>query len=111
MAPGQPQREDYEYRRRGARNLFRFCEPRAGWCHAAITERRATEDFAHRMQWLVDEAYPAVPLVRLVLDTLNTHRKGALYQTFPAPPLLSMNSGGASLSGWNFTTLPSMAAG
>ena len=35
------------------------------------------------MRWLVDEAYPD-PLVRLVLDNLNTHRKASLYQTFPA---------------------------
>ena len=36
------------------------------------------------MRWLVDEAYPDVPVIRLVLDNLNTHRKGSLYQTFPA---------------------------
>ena len=42
------------------------------------------EDFAHRMRWLVDEAYPEVPVVRLVLDNLNTHRMASLYQTFPA---------------------------
>ena len=50
----------------------------------AITERRTTENFAHQMRWLVDEAYPDVPLVRLVLDNLNTHRKASSYQTFPA---------------------------
>ena len=32
----------------------------------------------------MDEAYPSVPVVRLVLDNLNTHRKASLYQTFPA---------------------------
>ena len=41
-------------------------------------------DFAHQMRWLVDEAYPDVPVVRLVLDNLNTHRKASLYQAFPA---------------------------
>ena len=49
-----------------------------------ITERRSTQDFARQMRWLVDEAYPDVPVVRLVLDNLNTHRKASLYQTFPA---------------------------
>ena len=29
--PGRPQRQDYEYRREGARNLFLACEPLAGW--------------------------------------------------------------------------------
>ena len=28
--PGQPRREDYEYRRQGTRNLFLFIEPLAG---------------------------------------------------------------------------------
>ena len=36
------------------------------------------------MRWLVDQAYPEVPVVRLVLDNLNTHRVASLYQTFPA---------------------------
>ena len=33
----------------------------------------------------MDEAYPDVPVVRLVLDNLNTHRMASLYETFPAP--------------------------
>ena len=37
------------------------------------------------MRWLVDEAYPDAPVVRVVLDNLNTHRPASLYQTFPAP--------------------------
>ena len=82
--PVRPRREDYEYRRQGTRNLFLACEPLAGWRHVAVTERRTIEDFAHQMRWLVDEAYPDVPVIRLVLDNLNTHRKGSLYQTFPA---------------------------
>lgn len=82
--PGRPKREDYEYRREGTRNLFLACEPKAGWRHVAVTQRRTIEDFAHQMRWLVDEAYPDVPVVRLVLDNLNTHRPASLYQTFPA---------------------------
>ena len=50
----------------------------------AVTERRSAEDFAHQMRWLVDLAYPDVPVVRVVLDNLNTHRKASLYQAFPA---------------------------
>ena len=82
--PGKPKRQDYEYRREGTRNLFLACEPRAGWRHVAVTERRTKEDFARQMQWLADEAYPDVPVVRLVLDNLNTHRMASLYETFPA---------------------------
>ena len=43
------------------------------------------QDFAHQMRWLVDVAYPDAPVVRVVLDNLNTHRMASLYETFPAP--------------------------
>ena len=82
--PGRPLRQDYEYRREGTRNLFLACEPLAGWRHVAVTQRRTMQDFAHQMRWLVDEAYPEVPVVRLVLDNLNTHRAASRYETFPA---------------------------
>ena len=82
--PGRPQRQDYEYRREGTRNLFLACEPLAGWRHVAVTQRRTMQDFAHQMRWLVDEAYPGIPVVRVVLDNLNTHRTASLYETFPA---------------------------
>ena len=70
--PGRPKREDYEYVPAGTRNLFLTCKPR----------RRTMGDFAHQMRWLVDEAYPDVPVTRLVLDNLNTHRTASLYETF-----------------------------
>ena len=81
--PGRPRHQDYEYVRGGTRNLFLTCEARAGWRHVAITKQRTRQDFAHQMRWLVDQAYPDVPVVRLVLDNLNTHRVASLYQTFP----------------------------
>ena len=82
--PGVPQRQDYEYRREGTRNLFLACEPLAGWRRVEVTERRTKQDFAHQMRWLVDEAYPETEAVRVVLDNLNTHRKASLYEAFPA---------------------------
>ena len=66
--PGLPLRQDYEYRREGTRNLFLACEPLAGWRQVAVTQRRTMQDFAHQMRWLVDEAYPEVEVVRVVLD-------------------------------------------
>ena len=82
--PGRPARQDYEYRREGTRNLFLACEPLAGWRQVVVTQRRTMQDFAHQMRWLVDEAYPETPVVRVVLDNLNTHRAASLYETFPA---------------------------
>ncbi len=81
-APGRPRREDYEYLRGGTRNLFLTCEPLAGWRHVAVTERRTKVDFAHQMRWLVDEAYPNVPLAQVASDNLSTNGKASLYEAF-----------------------------
>ncbi len=72
--PGRPQRQDSKCRREGTRNLFLACEPPAGWRQVAVTQRRTMQDFAHQMRWLVDEAYPEVPVVRVVLDNLCLRR-------------------------------------
>ena len=50
----------------------------------AVTKRCTMQDFAHQMRWLVDQAYPDIPVVRMVLGNLNTHRIASLYETFPA---------------------------
>ena len=83
--PGRPKRIDYEYKRNGTRNLFVFCEPKGGWRHIEVTERRTSVDFAEQMRWLVDEAYPDVGTVRLVVDNLNTHKMGSLYERLIPP--------------------------
>jgi hypothetical protein len=79
---GRVERFDFEYERRGVRNLFMMCEPKRGWRHVAVTEQRTMQDFARQMKWLVDEAFPAAQRVRVVLDNLNTHRPASLYETF-----------------------------
>lgn len=81
-APGHPERYDYEYQRNGTRNLFMLCEPQAGWRHVAVTGQRTKRDFAHQMQWLVDEQYPEAEVIRLVMDQLNTHKVASLYDAF-----------------------------
>jgi hypothetical protein len=82
-APGQPARDDYEYRREGTCHVFMCFQPLAGWRHVEVTERRTAQDFAHGMQALVDAYLPHAELIRVVLDNLNTHTPAALYQTFP----------------------------
>ena len=81
-APGRVARYDTEYQRNGTRNLLMFCEPKGGWRHVEVTERRTAVDFAHQMRWLVDQAYPDAEVVRLALDNLNTHKLGSLYEAF-----------------------------
>jgi len=77
-----PERYDYEYQRNGTRNLFLFFQPLAGWRHVRVTERRTKTDFAHCMQFLVDELFPDADKIVLVNDNLNTHGPVALYETF-----------------------------
>jgi len=81
--PGTPQRYDYQYQRNGTCNLFVFFEPREGWRHIEVTDRRTKRDFAQRMRLLVDSYYPDAEVIRLVVDNLNTHTPAALYETFP----------------------------
>jgi DDE superfamily endonuclease len=80
--PGHPARHDYEYERRGTRNIFASFEPKAGWRRLDVTERRTAVDFAHAMLRLADEHYPEAEKVRVVLDNLNTHTPASLYKAF-----------------------------
>ena len=68
VEPGQPERVDYEYERRGTRNLFVLVEPRAGFRHVEVTAQRTMQDDARVVRWLVDEVYPQAEYIRLVQD-------------------------------------------
>ena len=81
--PGQPQRVDYEYERRGTANLFMIFEPLAGKRHVKVTERRTAVDFAELLRDLVDAHYPQAEKIVLVMDNLNTHKPASLYEAFP----------------------------
>ena len=81
--PGRPACIDYEYVRHGVRNLFLWVEPLTGRRHVQVTERRTKQDWARFIRDLVELHYPDAAQVVLVLDNLNTHVAGALYETFP----------------------------
>lgn len=81
-APGQPERVDYEYERKGTANLFMVFEPVTGHRQVKVTERRTAVDFAHVIQELVDVQYPQAEKIVLVLDNLNTHTPASLYEAF-----------------------------
>jgi transposase len=82
MAPGNPERVDYEYERNGTTNLFLVTEPLTGWRHVDVTDRRTKHDFARQMRDLVDRHFPDATTIRVVLDNLNTHTPAALYEAF-----------------------------
>ena len=81
--PGQLERYDYEYRRKGTVNLFVVMDVHRPWRKVKVTERRAAEDYALCMRELVDVHYPNAEYIRVVQDNLSTHSAGALYQAFP----------------------------
>lgn len=84
VRPGEPERYDCEYVRHGTANLFMLVEPKGGWRHVAVTDRRTKEDFAQQLRALAVDHFPDARTIHLVLDNLNTHRLSSLYQTFPA---------------------------
>lgn len=79
---GQVERFDYEYKRNGVANLFMICEPKTGWRHVEVTDRHTKLDFAEQMKYLVDVAFPKAKKIRVVMDNLSTHSRGALYDRF-----------------------------
>lgn len=83
--PGQPAREDYEYKREGTCNIFMNVAPHLGWRQVEVSEHRCKPDFALQMRALVDEHFASAHKIRVVLDNLNTHTPGALYEAFGAP--------------------------
>ena len=80
--PGRPKRVDSEYRREGVRDLFLYCEPLAGRRHVRVTERRTRVDWAAGIKDLVDMRYPEAERIVLVMDNLNIHTPGSLYEAF-----------------------------
>lgn len=84
VAPGTPLRVDDEYIRNGVANIFIEVEPLAGKRHVSVTERRTRIDWADFIKEMLDERYPDAQKVILVLDNLNTHNIGSLYEAFPA---------------------------
>jgi len=80
--PGQLKRKDYEYHRNGVVNLFMMFEPLKARRHVKVTDRRTRKDFAECIRELVDVHYPDAEKIVLVLDNLNTHSAGSLYEAF-----------------------------
>jgi hypothetical protein len=80
-APGRPVRYDYEYKRHGVCNVFMANEPLAGKRMVKVTERKTKQDWAHFIAEIAD-CYKDARKITLVMDNLNTHKPGSLYETF-----------------------------
>ena len=75
-------REDSEYVRRGTCSIFVWVEPLRGWRHVDAQPRRTKIDWAHQVERLLTVDYPDAETVVLVMDNLNTHGIGSLYEAF-----------------------------
>lgn len=82
VSQGKPAKHDYEYRRCGVCNIFLACEPLAGKRFIKIKERRTKQDWALFLKEIAEQ-YKEAEKITLVLDNLNTHGPGSLYETFP----------------------------
>jgi len=80
--PGSIAKHDSEYERRGTANVFMAVEPLAGKRTVQVTERRTKIDWAQFIKFLLLTVYPKVATVVLVMDNLNTHGIGSLYEAF-----------------------------
>ena len=81
MKPGKVKKEDYEYMCKGFCRYLLACEPLTGKRFTEVTERRNRADFARfcSVWW---RAYPQAEKIILVMDNLNTHTPGVLYDVF-----------------------------
>ena len=82
LAPGRIARFDHEYERNGVANIFMFTEPLVGRRRVEVTDRRTRHDWALAVKSLLDVEYPDADTVILVMDNLNTHTTGSLYEAF-----------------------------
>lgn len=81
MKTGKEALVDYEYFRCGVCNIFMASEPLAGMRFTKVTEQKTKQDWAKFIKEIVDN-YPKASKITLVLDNLNTHCTGSLYETF-----------------------------
>lgn len=82
MMPGQPEKYDYEYERKGVNNVFMVFEPLTGERHVSVTDHRTKVDWAKYIKDIVDTHYPEAAKITVVMDNLNTHKPSSLYQAF-----------------------------
>lgn len=82
LSKGHPERQDYEYERCGVCNVFMANEPLAGQRITKVTAHKTKRDWALFVKDIA-ERYPEAQQITLVMDNLNTHSPGALYETFP----------------------------
>lgn len=80
-SPGQLARHDYEYKRCGTCNVFMANEPLASTRMVEVTENKTKVDWAYFVEKIASH-YEDAEKITLVMDNLNTHVPGSLYEAF-----------------------------
>ena len=83
-------REDNEYVRKGTCSIFMWNEPLGGKRYVSASCQRTRQDWAREVKKIATEHYPDAQKVVLVMDNLNTHTIGSLYETFPPEEALRL---------------------
>jgi len=80
--PGQLEKYDYEYKRKGTCNIFVAVAPKVGMRIVKVTDTRKKEDFAYFVEDLIENHFPNASCIQLVLDNLNTHFATSIIEAF-----------------------------
>lgn len=78
---GRAARYDYEYERCGVACVFLAVEPLSGQRRVRVMERRTRTDWSYFLRDIARH-WPQAETITLVMDNLNTHEPGSLYETF-----------------------------
>ena len=81
-SPGSDRKEDSEYVRHGTCSIFVWVQPLAGRRRVVARPRRTMIDWAREVDHLLSVDYPDAARIVLVMDNLNTHTLGSLYEAF-----------------------------
>jgi hypothetical protein len=79
--PGSAEKYDYEYERCGVCNIFMANEPLIGKRYVKITQTKTKIDWAEYINEIAD-LYKDADKITLVMDNLNTHKPGSLYEKY-----------------------------
>lgn len=78
---GRAARYDYEYERCGVASVFLAVEPLKGQRIVQVAERRTRIDWSYFLRDIA-RLWRKADRITLVMDNLNTHEPGSLYETF-----------------------------
>lgn len=79
--PGRCARHDYKYECCGVCTILMAGGPLAGRRLVQVTEQRTKKDWAYFVEEIA-ESYKDAKRIKLVMDNLNTHKPGSLYEVF-----------------------------